>query len=199
MAKLSPVSPKDPIARFKELFEEAKAVIPTDPNAMVLATVGADGLPSARVVLLKDFDERGFVFYTNQHSRKGKDLLAHPHAALVFYWPPLQRQVRVEGSVEVVSNAEADAYFASRARLSQAGAWASQQSRPLLDRRELERAVEEVEHRYQDAPIPRPAHWGGYRLVPTAIEFWAGRPNRLHDRELYTKSPTGWTVQRLFP
>jgi pyridoxamine 5'-phosphate oxidase len=193
------VSPNDPIARFRELYEEAKARIPVDPNAMVLATVGADGQPSARVVLMKDFGQDGFVFYTNQESRKGMDLSKNPRAALLFYWSPLQKQVRIEGLVSSVEGAEADAYFATRPRPSQAGAWASEQSRPLVDRGALERAADEVERRYQGKPIPRPPHWGGYRLWPDSIEFWSARPNRLHDRQLFTRAPDGWSVQRLYP
>ncbi|NTX05068.1 pyridoxamine 5'-phosphate oxidase [Myxococcus sp. CA051A] len=191
--------PPDPIQRFSDLFERAKQAIPVDPNAVVVATVGADGRPSARVVLLKDFDSRGFVFFTNHESRKGRELLAHPFAALCFYWQPLEEQVRVEGRVEVVSDEEADAYFKSRARGSQVGAWASLQSQRLGSRDELETRVEDVEKRYAGAEVPRPPHWSGFRVVPDRIEFWHSRQSRLHDRHVYLREPDGWHAQMLYP
>lgn len=189
----------DPIARFAALFEEYKKVCPVDPNAMLVATVGADGRPSARVTLLKGFDAKGFVFYTNLRSRKGRELLANPACALCFYWPQLQRQVRVEGDAERVSDAEADAYFATRARGSQVGAWASLQSDRLAQRADLEARVTEIEARYRDQPIPRPPHWSGFRVVPRQIELWTSRPSRLHERELYWREGGSWKMELLYP
>jgi pyridoxamine 5'-phosphate oxidase len=190
----------DPLKRFSSLYADALQKQPRDPNAMVVASVGPDGRPSARVVLLKDFDERGFVFYTNFESRKGSELLHHPWAALCFYWTILEQQVRIEGKVETVSPAEADAYFATRPRLSQLGAWASHQSRPLSSREELEQRLAELEKKYANQPVPRPPHWSGFRVVPDAIEFWVNRPNRLHDRTLYRRQVDGtWTEQLLNP
>ena len=192
----------DPIARFQALFAEAKQ-IPLDrlpePNAFALGTVGADGQPSVRIVLLKDVDERGFVFYTNFESRKGRELLASHRAAMCFHWQLLEQQVRVEGRVEVVTDAEADAYFASRARGSQLGAWASIQSRPMEHADDLDVRVAEMKARFGDAPIPRPPHWSGFRVVPERIEFWKGMPSRLHVRHVYTRHGNGWAVSRLYP
>lgn len=190
---------RNPFAHFAAVFAEATRLHPRDPNAMVVASVGEDGRPSARVVLLKDFDARGFVFYTNQQSRKGQELLAHPFSALCFYWQELDQQVRIEGAVERVTPAEADAYFASRARLSQLGAWASDQSRPLPSRELLEKRMAELEERYRDQPIPRPPHWSGFRVVPDRFEFWVNRENRLHERTSYVRAGDGWKVSLLYP
>lgn len=189
----------DPIQRFGQLYELAKDAYPEEPNAAVLATVGADGRPSARVVLLKGFGAEGFVFYTNLESRKGRELRAHPVAALCFYWPRLHQQVRVEGAVEQVADAQADAYFATRERGSQIGAWASAQSSPLSARKELESRVEELNKRFAGKPIPRPPFWSGFRLVPDRIEFWSSRPNRLHDRVLYERRAGTWFTGLLYP
>jgi pyridoxamine 5'-phosphate oxidase len=189
----------DPIQRFADLYRLAKKSYPDEPNATVLATVGSDGRPSARVVLLKGFGPEGFVFYTNLESRKGRELRAHPAAALCFYWPNLHQQVRVEGPVQQVPDAEADAYFASRERGSQLGAWASAQSSPLPSREELERRVEDLNQRYADKPIPRPPFWSGFRLNPDRIEFWTSRPNRLHDRVLFRKRDGTWSTELLYP
>jgi pyridoxamine 5'-phosphate oxidase len=196
-----PGTMNDPFARFAAWYAEAQRAIPDDPNAMVLSTVGPSGAPTARVVLMKDFDARGFVFYTNLESRKGRELRAQPTAALSFHFRPLGRQVHIEGRAELVSPAEADAYFATRPRGSQVGAWASIQSAPLPSRETLEARVAEVEARYRDQPVPRPPHWSGFRLVPDHIEFWTGRENRLHDREVFTRArpDAPWAVQHLYP
>lgn len=192
--------PFDPFERFALLLSEAERAIPVDPNAMTLTSVGADGRPSARIVLLKGVDARGFVFYTNLASRKGRELLAHPWAALLFYWAPLERQVRVEGAVEQVSDAEADAYFASRPRPSQIGAWASLQSQPLDSRATLEGRVAQLTRDFEGKPVPRPPHWSGLRVVPDRLEFWHARPSRLHERVVYTRAPDGaWQTQALYP
>ena len=189
----------DPLQRFSDLYELAKKSYPEEPNAAVLATVGGDGRPSARVVLLKAFGPEGFVFYTNLESRKGRELRAHPIAALCFYWPKLHQQVRLEGPVQQVPDSEADAYFATRERGSQLGAWASAQSSPLPSREELERRVEELAKRYDGKPIPRPPFWSGFRLNPDRIEFWTSRPNRLHDRILFRKRDPTWSTELLYP
>lgn len=191
----------DPIALFDEWLLAAKGAEPNDPNAMTLATVDADGLPDARMVLLKDVDAQGFTFYTNRQSAKGLELAANPRAALVFHWKSLRRQVRVRGPVERVSEAESDAYFATRARASQIGAWASEQSRPLPDRFALEKRVAEFGLKFGLGKTPRPPHWGGYRVRPVQIEFWRDRPFRLHERLVFSRpSPDGaWTTSRLFP
>lgn len=191
----------EPLALFAAWFEEAKAAEPADPNAMALATADSDGFPNVRMVLLKEVDARGFVFYTNLESRKGEELIANPKAALVFHWKSLTRQVRVRGPVERVSDAEADAYFASRPRLSQIGAWASRQSAPLESRLAFEKAVALTTAKYAVGTIPRPPHWSGFRVVPLVIEFWHDRPFRLHDRiEFRRARPEGpWIKARLYP
>ncbi len=191
--------PKDPLATFHAWLEEATAGEPRDPTAAALATVGEDGMPSVRMVLLKGASASGFVFYTNYESRKGRQLLAHPKAALVFYWKSLDRQVRVEGAVEQVDAADADAYFASRPRESRIGAWASQQSRPLEGRFELEKRVVEFGLKYAIGEVPRPPYWSGFRIVPRMIEFWQGSAFRLHDRLVYHRDGVGWRNERLFP
>ena len=194
--------PPDPIERFREIFERAEKIdrsIMPEPNAMSLATVENGKQPSVRIVLLKAFDERGFVFYTNFEGRKGRQLLAQPRAALCFFWPFLDTQVRVEGSVTKVSDEEADDYFASRARLSQIGAWASKQSRPLEAPSALDQRVAEYEKKFEGKPVPRPAFWSGFRVAPERIEFWKGKPNRLHERHLYTRKADGWRIETLYP
>ncbi|MBU9675933.1 pyridoxamine 5'-phosphate oxidase [Burkholderia multivorans] len=191
----------DPFAQFDRWFNEALAAKLPEPNTMTLATVGADGRPSARIVLVKGVDERGFVFFTNYESRKGRDLAAHPYAALLFYWIELERQVRIEGRVEKTSAEESDRYFASRPVGSRIGAWASEQSAVIDSRATLEAREKAFSERYGDDP-PRPPHWGGYRVVPDTLEFWQGRPSRLHDRLIYTRdaaAPHGWTISRLSP
>jgi pyridoxamine 5'-phosphate oxidase len=194
----------DPFARFKAIFDEAmrtpRDILP-EPNAFALGTVDAAGQPSVRIVLLKGVDERGFVFYTNYESRKGQELLATKRAALCFHWPLMDVQVRVEGDVVTVSDAEADAYFATRGRGSQIGAWASIQSRPVENPGDLEARVLEVERRFEGVAVPRPPHWSGFRVVPRMIEFWKGMPSRLHAREVYRRATpvSPWTVERLYP
>jgi pyridoxamine 5'-phosphate oxidase len=189
----------DPIARFAKIFEQAKKVVAPEPAAVTLATAGADGKPSARVVLLKGFDERGFVFYTNLESKKGKELKANPFAALCFYFPPLYQQVRVEGRVEQVSDTEAGAYFATRPRGSQIGAWASKQSAPLVSRERLEADFKAVEEKFAGREVPRPLFWSGFRLIPERIEFWESRENRLHDRTVYSRKNGNWKIEKLYP
>ena len=192
----------EPFLRFQALLDEAtaldRAVLP-EPTAFALGTVGADDQPSVRILLLKGVDERGFVFFTNHESRKGAELLAHPKAAMCFHWQPLERQVRVEGVARSVTPEEADAYFASRARGSQIGAWASLQSQTIAQPGDLEARVAEVEAKYAGGPVPRPPQWSGFRLVPHRIEFWHNMPSRLHERHLYLREPDGWRREVLYP
>lgn len=189
----------EPFSLFGTWLKEAEASEPNDPNALALATVDADGMPNVRMVLLKSFDRDGFVFFTNYESRKGQELLGQKKAAMVFHWKSLRRQVRVRGNVETVSDAEADAYYETRARGSRIGAWASKQSRPLESRFALEKAVAEYTVKFGIGHIPRPAHWSGFRLKPVSIEFWADRPFRLHDRMEFTRAGEGWEKVRMYP
>jgi len=193
--------PHDPIAAFDGWLQEAAASEPNDPNAMSLATVGADGMPNARMVLLKGHDARGFVFYTNLESQKGGELADNAKAALCFHWKSLHRQVRVQGPISAVSDAEADAYFNSRGRQSRIGAWASQQSRPLANRAELEAAFAKIDAQYPDEDIPRPPHWSGRRITPLRIEFWQDGDHRLHDRLVFKRASAdaAWETERLYP
>jgi len=191
----------DPFELFDLWFAEANAREPNDPNAMALATVDADGLPDVRMVLLKGHDARGFVFYTNSHSAKGRELAGQPRAALLFHWKSLRRQVRVRGAVEAVAEAESDAYFASRPRASQVGAWASDQSAPLAARSVLEGRVSDFDAKFEGADVPRPPHWRGYRVVPAQIEFWRDRRSRLHERRLFSRlgGDGSWSTRMLYP
>jgi len=189
----------DPIAQFSRWFQEAMGSACAEPNAMTLATAEQDGRPSARIVLLKGFDARGFVFFTNYRSRKGRELALNPQGALLFHWIELERQVRIEGEVEMVAREESDEYYASRPLGSRLGAWASPQSEVIARREELQSRLSEVSAKFGDDP-PRPEHWGGYRLAPDIVEFWQGRPNRLHDRVRYIReSATVWKIERLAP
>jgi pyridoxamine 5'-phosphate oxidase len=192
------IAEAEPFAPFQRWLDEAWQGEP-NAHARTLATASAAGRPSARAVLLKGLDERGFVFYTNLESRKSDELLANPHAALCFLWKSLNRQVRVEGVVELVTEEEANDYFAGRPRDSQIGAWASDQSKPLAGRAELERRVDEFSRRFAEGEVPRPPFWSGFRLVPQRMEFWQERPYRLHDRLLFLREGTGWRRERLFP
>lgn len=189
----------DPFTLFDTWYAEAKTGEVNDPNAMSLATATADGKPSVRMVLLKDVDRRGFVFYTNFHSRKGGELAANGQAALLFHWKSLRRQVRIEGRIVEVTPAEADAYFHSRPRDSQIGAWASLQSEPMAERFELERRMANYTAQYEGKPVPRPPHWSGYRVIPDVFEFWLDRPFRLHERITFARAGDGWKSGRLYP
>jgi pyridoxamine 5'-phosphate oxidase len=189
----------DPLALFDQWFAEAREAESNDPEAMTLATADAAGRPAARMVLLKGHGPAGFVFYTNEQSAKGEQLAANPQAALLFHWKPLRRQVRIEGGVERVADAEADAYFASRARDSQLGAWASDQSRPLDSREAFEQRFDQMKKRFEGKDVPRPSHWRGYRVVPERMEFWSDRPHRLHERRLFVRNGTGWDEGQLYP
>ena len=199
---MSQITDDDPIPRFQSLLATAQAVersLLPEPTAFALGTVGRDGQPAVRIVLLKSVDASGFVFYTNYESRKGRELLAHPRAAMCFHWQPLEQQVRVEGSVVPVAPDEADAYFATRPRGSQLGAWASLQSRPIEAPGDLERRIEETERRFAGGPVPRPPHWSGFRVRPVRIEFWRNMPSRLHVRHVYAAERSGWGLERLYP
>ncbi len=189
----------DPIAQFRKWYRQAKRLGLPLYDSLTLATATPDGRPSARMMLIKGVDERGFALYTNYESRKGDEIAANPRAALVFHWNELFRQVRVEGRIERMSEADSDAYFQSRIRGSRIGAWASAQSRAISGREELEKNVKDVERRYHGQRVPLPPFWGGYRVIPERIEFWQGRPNRLHDRILFVRDDAGWRISRLSP
>ena len=189
----------NPFIQFRQWFEEALSAQLPEPNAMTIASTTPDGIPSARIVLLKEYDERGFVFYTNYNSQKGQELTNNPRAALVFWWAELERQVRICGDVEKIAEIESDKYFYSRPVGSRFGAWASEQSQAIASREILEKNLELIKIKYQDREIPRPPHWGGFRVIPIQIEFWQGRSSRLHDRLLYTRDDYRWDIQRLSP
>jgi pyridoxamine 5'-phosphate oxidase len=191
---------KNPFQQFAKWFEEAKAAQPQLPEAMTVSTCGSDGIVTSRVCLLKDFDEHGFVFYTNYNSRKGAQISENPRVSLCFFWPVLDRQIRIEGAAVKATAEEADAYFATRPRGSQLGAWASNQSSVIPDRGDLELRAREMEQNYRDRAVPRPPHWGGYRVIPVELEFWQGRADRLHDRFAYRlREPKDWIIERLSP
>jgi pyridoxamine 5'-phosphate oxidase len=195
-----PILAASPFDQFQDWMAEAEKTEPKDPNAMIVATATPDGRPSARAILLKGVDDRGFVFYTNKESRKAEELAANANVFLLFYWKSLGRQIRIEGTVEHVTDAEADAYYASRPRISRLGAWASQQSRPLPARSVLEERLADTEKRYPNDDIPRPDYWSGYRVIPVLFEFWQDMPYRLHDRTVYRRAADGaWEQSKLFP
>ncbi len=189
----------DPIFQFEKWFKEAVSSKVNEPNAMTIATVGADGMPSARIVLLRNFNESGFVFYTNYISRKGHEIMDNPNCALLFFWPELERQVRIEGVLSKQTAEESDVYFNTRPRTSKLGAWTSEQSQIIENRKVLDEAYEKLSKKYPGEDIPRPSYWGGYILQPQRIEFWQGRPSRLHDRILYSKENNVWRIKRLAP
>jgi pyridoxamine 5'-phosphate oxidase len=189
----------DPIHQFERWFADAVSARVLEPNAMTLATASRDGVPSARIVLLKGVDQRGFVFFTDYRSRKGAELTENPLAALAFLWKEIERQVRISGAVTRVSAAESESYYRSRPLGSRLGAWASHQSAVIPDRTVLEEELRKVTERYPDGNVPLPSHWGGFRIVPDEVEFWQGRPSRLHDRLRYTRADSGWTIERLSP
>lgn len=199
--RMTEILERSPFDVFADWMEEARKSEVNDPNALALATAGADGQPAVRMVLLKDYDEQGFVFYTNLESNKGRDLAENPKAAMLFHWKSLRRQVRIEGPVSPVTNEEADAYFASRARGSQIGAWASRQSRPMAGRFDLEKRIATTTAKYGLGAVPRPPHWSGFRVAPVRIEFWQDGAFRLHDRWIFrrTDASRDWTTERLFP
>ena len=189
----------NPIFQFEKWFQEAKDAHLHEPYAMTLATSTKDGKPSSRIVLMRNFDKKGFVFYTNYLSRKGIEIMENPNAALLFFWQDMERQVRIEGVLEKVSAEESDLYFSSRPRESKLGAWTSEQSKVIKSRKVLDERFKELSKKYPDDNVPRPPHWGGYLLKPTSIEFWQGRPSRLHDRILYTLENNNWKIERLAP
>ena len=193
------VADTDPFKLFDEWFAEARTSEPNDPNSMALATATPDGRPSVRMVLLKGHGPEGFAFYTNLDSRKGAEIAANPHAALLFHWKSLRRQIRIEGPLEQVSDADADGYFATRGRDSQLGAWASYQSRPLDSRETFERRFEEMTRRFEGEAVPRPTRWSGFRLKPVSFEFWSDRPHRLHERRVFAPAGNGWRERLLYP
>lgn len=190
---------KTPFSLFGAWFEEAKQTEPNDPNAMTIATVGQNGRPAARILLLKDWDEQGFVYYSNLGSRKAQEMASNPHVALLFHWKSLQRQIRIEGKVTPVTASQADAYFATRPRASQLGAWASVQSTPLASREAFEERLSKAEERFAGQTVPRPDFWSGWRLTPDYFEFWQGVDFRLHDRKIFKRTPQGWETGLLYP